>query len=241
MPSSLEIAQARDAAADRRRSPAEIGLDDDEIELYGRYKAKVDLVGARPPRRPAGRRSSIGVTAITPTKAGEGKTTTVGRRSRRASARSASARCSACARRRSARCSGSRAARPAAATRRSSRWRTLNLHFTGDIHAIGAANNLLSAMLEAHILHGNELGDRPADGQLAPLRRHERPRAARRRDRPRRPRERLRPRDRLRHHRRLRGDGDRRGRARPLRPAQAARRDHRRATRGRASRSPPSS
>ena len=37
----------------------------------------------------------------------------------------------------------------------------LNLHFTGDIHAIGAANNLLSAMLEAHILHGNELGIDP--------------------------------------------------------------------------------
>src|SRR3990172_5094939 len=37
----------------------------------------------------------------------------------------------------------------------------LNLHFTGDIHAIGAANNLLAAMLEAHLLHGNELGIDP--------------------------------------------------------------------------------
>src|SRR5712691_9356641 len=37
----------------------------------------------------------------------------------------------------------------------------LNLHFTGDIHAIGAANNLLAAMLEAHILHGNQLGIDP--------------------------------------------------------------------------------
>ena len=37
----------------------------------------------------------------------------------------------------------------------------LNLHFTGDIHAIGAANNLLAAMLEAHILHGNKLGIDP--------------------------------------------------------------------------------
>ena len=37
----------------------------------------------------------------------------------------------------------------------------MNLHFTGDIHAIGAANNLLAAMLEAHILHGNELGIDP--------------------------------------------------------------------------------
>src|SRR5215472_19107756 len=37
----------------------------------------------------------------------------------------------------------------------------MNLHFTGDIHAIGAANNLLAAMLEAHLLHGNELGIDP--------------------------------------------------------------------------------
>ena len=37
----------------------------------------------------------------------------------------------------------------------------LNLHFTGDIHAIGAANNLLAAMLDAHVLHGNELGIDP--------------------------------------------------------------------------------
>ena len=37
----------------------------------------------------------------------------------------------------------------------------LNLHFTGDIHAIGAANNLLAAALEAHILHGNKLGIDP--------------------------------------------------------------------------------
>ena len=57
----------------------------------------------------------------------------------------------------------------------------LNLHFTGDIHAIGAANNLLAAMLEAHILHGNELGIDPLSIALAALRRHQRPRAARHR------------------------------------------------------------
>ena len=37
----------------------------------------------------------------------------------------------------------------------------MNLHFTGDIHAIGAANNLLAAMIEAHLLHGNKLGIDP--------------------------------------------------------------------------------
>ena len=56
----------------------------------------------------------------------------------------------------------------------------MNLHFTGDIHAIGAANNLLAAMLEAHILHGNKLGIDPLLDHVAPLRRHQRPRAARR-------------------------------------------------------------
>ena len=121
MPSSLEIAQPA-TLRPITEIAEEVGLHDDEVELYGRYKAKVDLsVLDRLADRPNGK--LIGVTAITPTKAGEGKTTTaVG--SPRGSARSARARCSACARRRSARCSGSRAARPAAATRRSCRWRT---------------------------------------------------------------------------------------------------------------------
>ena len=54
----------------------------------------------------------------------------------------------------------------------------LNLHFTGDIHAIGAANNLLAAMLDASILHGNPLQDRRAARRLAARDGHERPRAA---------------------------------------------------------------
>ena len=104
----------------------------------------------------------------------------------------------------------------------------LNLHFTGDIHAIGAANNLLAAMIDASILHGNPHQHRRAADPVAARGRHERPRAARHRDRPRRPRQRLPARDRLRHHRGLRGDGDHRGRARPPGPAPAARPDHRR-------------
>ena len=121
MPCSLEIAQ--EATSGRsRRSPRSWASEPDEYDLYGRYKAKVDLsVLDRLADQPDGK--LICVTAITPTKAGEGKTTTsvsltqglghIGRRSRSASARP-----------RSARSSGSRAARPAAATRRSSRWRT---------------------------------------------------------------------------------------------------------------------
>ena len=99
----------------------------------------------------------------------------------------------------------------------------LNLHFTGDIHAIGAANNLLAAMLDASILHGNPHKIDAAARRLAPRARHERPRAAQHRDRPRRARQRLPARVRLRHHRRLRGDGDPRRLARPAGPARAAR------------------
>ena len=51
----------------------------------------------------------------------------------------------------------------------------LNLHFTGDLHAISAANNLLAAMIDAHLLHGNELAHRSALDHLATLPRHQRP------------------------------------------------------------------
>ena len=84
----------------------------------------------------------------------------------------------------------------------------LNLHFTGDIHAVGAANNLLAALLDASILHGNP---HTIDALRVDWRR-----ALDMNDRalrqialgPRRARERLPARVRLRHHRRLRGDGD---------------------------------
>ena len=76
----------------------------------------------------------------------------------------------------------------------------LNLHFTGDLHAITAANNLLSAMIDSHLLHGNKLGIDPLTISLAALHGHERPLPARRRHRARRPRERLPAADGLRHH-----------------------------------------
>ena len=54
----------------------------------------------------------------------------------------------------------------------------INLHFTGDFHAIGAANNLLAAMLDNHIQQGNAAGHRPPPHHLEALRGHERPPAA---------------------------------------------------------------
>ena len=238
MPSSLEIAQEATL-----RPIAEIaaaaGLLPDEIEPYGRYKAKIDLsVLERLADQADGK--LIDVTAITPTKAGEGKTTTsvsltqglghIGK-SPVLCLREASL----------GPVFGIKGGAAGGGYTQVVPMEDMNLHFTGDIHAIGAANNLLAAMLEAHLLHGNKLGDRPALDQLAPLPRHQRPRPARRRGRARRPRERLRAPDRLRHHRRLRGDGDRRRRLRPPGPSPAARRDHRRARRSTASPSQPSS
>src|SRR3954454_16091734 len=158
MPSSLEIAQAASlrAIADL---PAEIGLEDDEVDLYGRYKATVGLsVLERMRDRPNGK--LIGVTAITPTKAGEGKTTTsvgltqglghIGKNPvlclREASLGPVF---------------GIKGGAAGGGYAQVVPMEDMNLHFTGDIHAIGAANNLLAALLEAHILHGNQLGIDP--------------------------------------------------------------------------------
>jgi formyltetrahydrofolate synthetase len=158
IPSSLEIAQSATL-----RPIGEVadqaGLLPDEVELYGRYKAKIDLsVLDRLIDRPDGK--LINVTAITPTKAGEGKTTTSVSLTQGL---------------------GWIGCDPALCIREASLgpvfgikggaagggyaqvvpMEDLNLHFTGDIHAIGAANNLLAAMIDAHILHGNELGIDP--------------------------------------------------------------------------------
>jgi formyltetrahydrofolate synthetase len=158
IPSSLEIAQSA-RLRPIREIAEEAGLRPDEVELYGRYKAKVDLsVLERLLDQPDGK--LIDVTAITPTKAGEGKTTTsvsltqglghVGRRP------------ALCIREASlGPVFGIKGGAAGGGFAQVVPMEDLNLHFTGDIHAIGAANNLLAAMLEAHILHGNELGIDP--------------------------------------------------------------------------------
>jgi formate--tetrahydrofolate ligase len=158
IPSSLEIAQRADMRPVREIAE-EAGLLGEEVELYGRYKAKIDLsVLDRLAARPDGK--LINVTAITPTKAGEGKTTTsvsltqgfgaIGRKA------------ALCLREASlGPVFGIKGGAAGGGYAQVVPMEDLNLHFTGDIHAIGAANNLLAAMLEAHILHGNELGIDP--------------------------------------------------------------------------------
>ncbi len=155
MTSSLEIAQAAtlrpilDVAADA-------GLEPDEVEAYGRYKAKVDLSVLE---RLAGRPDAklINVTAITPTPAGEGKTTTsvslteglgvLGRKPvlclREASLGPVF---------------GVKGGAAGGGYAQVVPMEDLNLHFTGDLHAITAANNLLAAMIDAHLHSGNEAG-----------------------------------------------------------------------------------
>ena len=155
MPTSLEIAQQAtlrpiaDVAADA-------GLLPEEIETYGRYKAKVDLsvIDRLSDRADA---KLINVTAVTPTPAGEGKTTTsvslteglgVLGRSPVLCLREASL----------GPVFGVKGGAAGGGYAQVVPMEDLNLHFTGDLHAITAANNLLAAMIDAHILHGNELG-----------------------------------------------------------------------------------
>ena len=154
MPSSLEIAQAATLRPIEEIAAA-AGLVPEEVEPYGRTKAKIDL-GVLDRLRETADGKLICVTAITPTKAGEGKTTTsvsltqglghIGRKSvlclREASLGPVF---------------GIKGGAAGGGYAQVVPMEDLNLHFTGDIHAIGAANNLLAAILEAHILHGNVL------------------------------------------------------------------------------------
>jgi formate--tetrahydrofolate ligase len=158
MPSSLEIAQAAELRPIGEIAD-EAGLERDEVDLYGKHKAKVDLSVVER-LRDTSNGKLVCVTAITPTKAGEGKTTTsvsltqglghVGKN------------VALCLREASlGPVFGIKGGAAGGGYAQVVPMEDLNLHFTGDIHAIGAANNLLAAMLEAHLLHGNELGIDP--------------------------------------------------------------------------------
>jgi formate--tetrahydrofolate ligase len=152
MKSSLEIAQ--DAELLPIETIAErTGLTPDEFEPYGRYKAKVSLdVIDRMADAPDGK--IVCVAGVTPTKAGEGKTTTavgltqglghIGKDPL------------LCLREPSlGPVFGIKGGAAGGGMTQVVPMEDLNLHFTGDIHAIGAANNLLAALLDASILHGN--------------------------------------------------------------------------------------
>ena len=131
------------------------GVDNEYLELYGNYKAKVDYRLLRESKRPDGK--LILVTAINPTPAGEGKTTTtVGL----ADAMRKLGKNTLVALREPSLgpVFGVKGGAAGGGYAQVVPMEDINLHFTGDFHAIGAANNLCAAMLDNHIQQGNLLG-----------------------------------------------------------------------------------
>ena len=133
---------------------SKLGLTRNDIELYGNYKAKIDY------GKFAGKENKaklILVTAITPTPAGEGKTTTVvglGDALNRIGKRTIIALREPSL----GPVFGVKGGAAGGGYAQVVPMEDINLHFTGDFHAIGAANNLLAAMIDNHIFQGNELG-----------------------------------------------------------------------------------
>lgn len=138
---------------------ASIGIEEDDLELYGKYKAKIsDELINRTKKNPDGK--LILVTAINPTPAGEGKTTTsvglgeafglLGKKALIALREPSLGPCF-----------GIKGGAAGGGYAQVVPMEDLNLHFTGDFHAITSANNLLAALLDNHIQQGNELGIDP--------------------------------------------------------------------------------
>lgn len=158
MLSDLEIAQA--AKLNPIIEIAEqLGLKEDDLDLYGKYKAKVSLkVGDRFKEKPDGH--YITVTAITPTPLGEGKTVTniglamalnkIGKKAINTLREPSMGPVF-----------GIKGGAAGGGYSQVVPMEDINLHFTGDIHAVGAANNLLAAFIDTHILKRNKLGIDP--------------------------------------------------------------------------------
>ena len=136
---------------------AKAGIDEKHLELYGNYKAKIDLSEIRKLPRKA---KLILVTAISPTPAGEGKTTTsVGLAD---ALNKLGKNTMVCLREPSlGPVFGVKGGAAGGGYAQVVPMEDINLHFTGDFHAIGAANNLLAALLDNHIQQGNVLGIDP--------------------------------------------------------------------------------
>ena len=156
MPSDIEIAQAATLQRISRIAHDKLGIPEDHLEPFGHYKAKVSLeyVNSLKSRKNG---KLILVTAMTPTPAGEGKTTTtvglgdalnyIGKKA------------VICLREPSlGPVFGVKGGAAGGGYAQVVPMEDINLHFTGDFSAIGLANNLLAAMLDNHIHHGNELG-----------------------------------------------------------------------------------
>ena len=152
----IEIAQAHEMKPITEIAAA-AGIDEQHLELYGKYKAKLDLTEIRKLPRKA---KLILVTAISPTPAGEGKTTTsVGLAD---ALNKIGKKTMVCLREPSlGPVFGVKGGAAGGGYAQVVPMEDINLHFTGDFHAIGAANNLLAAMLDNPIQQGNALNIDP--------------------------------------------------------------------------------
>ncbi len=158
MKSDIQIAQEA-TLLPIKEVAASIGIEEDDLELYGKYKAKIsDELIEKSKNNPDGK--LILVTAINPTPAGEGKTTTsvglgqaFGKLGKKAliALREPSL----------GPCFGIKGGAAGGGYAQVVPMEDLNLHFTGDFHAITSANNLLAALLDNHVQQGNELGIDP--------------------------------------------------------------------------------
>ena len=151
----IEIARAAELQPISRIA-ASLGLAEDDIEPYGRHKAKVALdVSRRHADGPDG--ALVLVTGITPTPAGEGKSTTtvgLGDAFRRVGKRAIVAIREPSL----GPCFGVKGGAAGGGHAQVVPMEDINLHFTGDIHAVGAAHNLLAAVTDNHVFQGNALG-----------------------------------------------------------------------------------
>ena len=155
MKTDIEIAQSA-VMQPIEKIAAKLGLN--EIEPYGKYKAKINLSVMNAKKKDG---KLILVTAITPTSAGEGKTTTtIGLAD--ALARKGKKVVVALREPSLGPVFGIKGGAAGGGYAQVVPMEDINLHFTGDFHAIGAANNLLAAMLDNHIFQGNELNVDPA-------------------------------------------------------------------------------
>ena len=159
VPSDIEIAQA--ATMQPIQAIAEkAGILEDELELYGRFKAKIDYMGllARLKDKPDGK--IINVTAITPTPLGEGKTVTAIGLIESMNALGIDTML-ALREPSLGPVFGIKGGAAGGGYSQVVPMEDINLHFTGDIHAVGTANNLLAAMVDTHLMHGNALAIDP--------------------------------------------------------------------------------
>lgn len=154
MKTDIEIAQEAELVPIVKVAGA-LGIDGDDLELYGKYKAKIsESLLKRIEDQPDGK--LVLVTAINPTPAGEGKTTTtvgLGQAFAKLNKRAVIALREPSL----GPCFGIKGGAAGGGYAQVVPMEDLNLHFTGDFHAVTSANNLLAAMIDNHIMQGNEL------------------------------------------------------------------------------------